>query len=176
MMKFLSMLAVLFCGAMLVAGTDIDVNGKFAGSTIGERAPKGWLFNDGIKPVGTGKVVKVGDELGVHITSPKAGVHYYCAKQFPVVPGEKYEVSCDVTGTGVAGVGVYYYDAKGSWAGAIYQPSVKLKPGENDVKYTFTVPAEVKGKVPGLVRFAFFVYGAADATFTDFEVEKEDGK
>ena len=76
-MKFLSMLAMLFCGALLTAGTDIDVNGKFAGSTVGERAPKGWVFNTGVKPVGTGKVVKVGDEFGVQITNPKAGVHYF---------------------------------------------------------------------------------------------------
>ena len=73
-------------------------------------------------------------------------------------------------------MGVYYYDAKGSWAGAVYQPSVKLKPGENDVKFVFTVPAEVNGKALNKVRFAFRVSGACEVTINDLEVEKEDAK
>ena len=135
------MLSVLFCGAMLVAGTDIDVNGKFAGSTEGEKEPAGWVFNPSVKPDGTGKVVKVGDKFGVQISNPKRALHYYSKKQVNVAPGEKYELSCDVTGTGYAGLAMYLYNAKG-WVGGIYQKPVKLQPGENDLKFEIVIPAE----------------------------------
>ena len=174
-MKFLSMVAMMFCGAMLIAGTDIDVNGKFAGSTLDEQAPQGWVFNTSVAPVGTGKVVKVGDKFGVQISNPKKELHYYSKKQVNVVPGEKYELSCDVTGTGLVGLAMYFYNEKG-WVGGVYQKPVKLQPGENDVKFELVVPAEIRGKVPSRACFAFFVRGAAEATFSDFEVEKEDGK
>ena len=152
-MKFLSMLALVFCGAMLIAGTDIDVNGKFIGSKEGEIAPNGWVFNPSVKPVGTGKVVKVGDQFGVQISNPKRDLHYYSKKQVDVAPGEKYELSCDVTGTGKAYLAMYLYAEKGVWGGAVSQPAVVLKPGENDLKYTFTIPAEIKGKVPVVASF-----------------------
>ena len=174
-MKFLSMVAMMFCGAMLIAGTDIDVNGKFAGSTEGEKEPAGWVFNTSVKPDGTGKVVKVGDKFGVQISNPKRALHYYSKKQVNVAPGEKYELSCDVTGTGYAGLAMYLYNAEG-WVGGVYQKPVKLQPGENDVKFEIVIPAELNGKVPSRACFAFFVQGAAEATFSDFEAEKEDGK
>ncbi|MBQ4337427.1 MAG: hypothetical protein IJC34_09570 [Lentisphaeria bacterium] len=174
-MKFLSMLTLVFCGAMLTAGTDIDVNGKFIGSKEGEIAPNGWVFNPSVKPVGTGKVVKVGDKFGVQISNPKRDLHYYSKKQVDVAPGEKYELSCDVTGTGKAALAMYLYNAKG-WVGGIYQVPVTLKPGENDLKFEVVIPAEFNGKVPARACFAFFVRGAAEATFSDFEAEKEDAK
>lgn len=174
-MKHLWMLAVMFCGAMLIAGTDIDVNGKFTGSKVGDKEPKGWFFNTGINSLGTGKVVQQGDELAVQISCPKREVHYYTRTLYSVAVGEKYEVSCDVTGTGKVGLAMYYYKDN-QWAGLNYSPLVTLKPGENDVKFVFTVPAEVKGKVPNKVRFAFRVSETAEVAFNDFEVEKEDGK
>ncbi|MBR4957427.1 MAG: hypothetical protein IKZ31_06670, partial [Lentisphaeria bacterium] len=69
-MKHLWIAGLMLFGGMLLAGTDIDVNGKFAGSKVGDKEPKGWYFNTGIQAVGTGKVVQVGDELAVQISSP----------------------------------------------------------------------------------------------------------
>ena len=48
-MKHLCLLALLFCGGVLMAGTDIDINGKFAGSKVGDKVPKRWNFNKSIK-------------------------------------------------------------------------------------------------------------------------------
>jgi hypothetical protein len=75
----------------------------------------------------------------------------------------------------MVGLAMYFYNEKG-WVGGMYQKAVKLQPGENDVKFELVVPAELRGKVPSRACFAFFVRGAAEATFSDFEVEKEDGK
>ena len=174
-MKVLSMFAMLFCGAMLIAGTDIDVNGKFAGSKVGDKEPKGWVFNPSVQPVGTGKVIQAGDKFGVQISNPKKDLHYYSRLQVAVAPGDKFELSCDVTGTGNVGLAMYFYNDKG-WVGGVYQNPVALKPGENDLKFEIVVPAEINGKVPARACFAFFVRGAAEAAFSDFEVEKEDGK
>lgn len=173
-MKHLWIVGLMLFGGMLLAGTDIDVNGKFAGSKVGDKAPKGWYFNVSIKPDGTGKVVQVGDEFGVQITNPKRAVAYY-TKQFKVTPGEQYEMSCDAVGTGKAYLAMYFYKQKG-WCGSILQPAVTLQPGKNELKYTFTVPADIKGAVPVYGSFAFYVQGPGEVTFTDVEVEKEDVK
>ena len=70
-------------------------------------------------------------------------------------------------------------------SGTIYSPQNYLElvtgkcfmiDGENDVKFELVVPAEIRGKVPSRACFAFLVRGAAEATFSDFEVEKEAGK
>lgn len=174
-MKHLWIVGLMLFGGMLLAGTDIDVNGKFAGSKVGEVAPAGWVFNTSVQPVGTGKVVQVGDKFGVQISNPKGALHYFTQKNVNVVPGDKFELSCDVTGTGRAALAVYCYNDKG-WVGGIYQPLVILKPGENELKYEVTIPAEIRGKVPSRICFAFFVSGTAEATFSDFEVEKADSK
>ena len=174
-MKHLWIAGLMLFGGMLLAGTDIDVNGKFAGSKVGDKEPKGWYLNTGIQAVGTGKVVQVGDELAVQISSPSKEVHYYTRQLYPVVAGEKYELSCDVVGTGKVGFAMYYYDGT-RWSGLNYSPLVTLKSGENDVKFVFTVPAEVNGKALNKVRFAFRVSGACEVTINDLEVEKEDAK
>jgi hypothetical protein len=169
------MLTLMLCGGALLAGTDVDVNGKFAGSNVGDNAPKKWIFNKSISPVGSGEVVRVGDKLGVKITNTAKSVAYY-SYQIPVKAGEKYEMSCDVTGNGKAYLAMYLYAEKGGWAGAIAQPQVTLKPGENELKYTFTIPADIKGKVPCKGSFVFYLSGPGEATYYDVEVEKEDDK
>ncbi|MBR2641886.1 MAG: hypothetical protein IKD46_02050 [Lentisphaeria bacterium] len=174
-MKHLWMLALMLCGGALLAGTDVDVNGKFAGSNVGDKTPKKWLFNKSISPVGSGEVVRVGDKLGVKITNTAKSVAYY-SYQIPVKAGEKYEMSCDVTGNGKAYLAMYFYAENGAWAGAVSQPAVVLKAGENELKYTFTIPADIKGKVPCKGSFVFYLSGPGEATYYDVEVEKEDDK
>lgn len=173
-MKFMWMAAMVFCGGMLMAGTDIDVNGKFAGSTIGAQNPKGWSFNTSISPVGTGKVVQAGDELGVQISNPQKEVAYY-SRNIDVKAGDKFELSCDMTGTGKGGMAIYFYNAKG-WVGLIYSPVTDLKPGKNELEWEVVIPAELRGKNITRACFVFRVIGKAEITVTDFEVEKEDVK
>lgn len=172
-MKHLCLLALLFCGGVLMAGTDIDINGIFAGSKVGDKVPKRWNFNKSIKPVGSGEVVQVGDKLGVKITNTAKSVAYF-SRMVPVKAGEKYEMSCDVIGTGKAYLAMYLYAEKGVWGGAVSQPAVVLKAGENDLKYTFTIPAEINGKVPVVASFVFYLNGPGEATYYDVELEKED--
>ena len=171
-MKKVCMMLAAFGAFALVAGEKLDVNGNFAGSEVGAKEPKGWVYNTSTKPVGTGEVVKAGDELGVKIVNPKGALHYFVNKFFPVAASETYEVSVDATGTGVAGVGIYYYNEKG-WVRGVYSKPQKLADGENKVTAKFTVPEDIDGKKPTKARFAFMVPGQGEVVFKNFVVEKE---
>ena len=83
-MKKVCMMLAAFGAFALVAGEKLDVNGNFAGSEVGAKEPKGWVYNTSTKPVGTGEVVKAGDELGVKIVNPKGALHDFVNKFFPV--------------------------------------------------------------------------------------------
>lgn len=175
-MKILWMAMMVFCGGLLMAGTEVDINGTFKGSTVDAKNPKGWSFNTGVSKHGTGKVVQIGDKFGVQISNEQRELQYFTNSMTPVTAGDKFELSCTAEGTGKACLAVYYYDAKKYWVAAVYQPLAALKPGKNELKWEVTVPAELRKKTPANVRFAFRVYGKAEMTFSDYKVVKADNK
>lgn len=173
-MKYRILTAVMLCGIVCAAGTPVDVRGDFAGSKIGSRTPEKWFFNTNINPVGTGKVVQTGDKRGVRITSPGKTVAYFSFPK-PVKAGEVYSVSCHVTGTGQAGLAIYFYTAK-AWVGAVSGPLAALRQGPEQLQWSVTVPAELNQKKPAYASFVFHMIGSGDAVFTDFLVSRMDCK
>lgn len=171
-MKKVCMMLAAFGAFALTAGEFLDVNGTFAGSEVGAKEPKGWVYNTSTKPTGTGEVVQVGDGLGMKVSNPSGVLHYNTRPAFPIKSGEVYKVTVKVTGTGTVDAGIYLLDEKTRWIQGIYNKPQKLKEGENVVEREFTVPEEARGKTPATARFSFLVLGKTEAVFSDFKVEK----
>ena len=171
-MKKVCMMLAAFGAFSLIAGEFLDVNGTFAGSEVGDKVPKGWVYNLSTKPTGAGEVVKVGDGLGLKVSNDKGVLHYNTKPAFPIKPGEVYKVTVKATGTGTVDAGIYLLDEKTAWILGVYNKPQKLKEGENVIEREFTVPEEARGKTPATARFSFLVSGKTEAVFSDFKVEK----
>ncbi len=160
-------LAVLGCS--LLAGTDIDVKGKF--TNVKGQMPEGWIYNTSTKPTGTASAVQHEGKNAVKFDAVSSEVHIYFDQQIPAKPGDQFEVEADFVGNGKAGVGLYFYDAKGQWISGDFSARTAID-GKGEVKRIIDVPAGKDGRVPARVRIAVIAAKGAALTLTEVEVDK----
>ena len=185
-MKKLLVMLMASAAVLACAAEEMDVNGAFKVSKPGAKLPDGWDWNHGPKPVGTYEVVQVDGKNAVKFVGEKSMLSLVFLKWIPAKPGEKYELSVNVTGTtgkgGAANVGMHLWDDRGYLQGD-YAGSVKLTGGTAVIKRVITVPEKVtvKGKdgaavdrIPTKIRVLFLLWSPGEAVFSNFTAKKLD--
>ena len=185
-MKRFAILLLAMCAAAAFGAETLEVNGSFSDFKPGAKLPTGWLWNQGPNPVGTYEMVQVDGKNAVKFVGEKNMLGAVYLKYFPVKPGEKYELSVNVTGTtsgkGSVNVGMHLWSDKDYLVGN-YANGVKLTGKPMTVKRVITIPetVTVKGKdgettklAPTSMRLLFLLWSPGEATFTDFTAKKLD--
>ena len=185
-MKKFAVLVFVACAAVAFgAETVLDVNGSFSAIKPGAKLPDGWLWNQGPNPVGTYETVQIDGKNAVKFVGEKNMLGAVYLKYFPVKPGEKYELSVNVTGTtgkgGSVNVGMHLWSDKDYLVGN-YANGTKLTGKPMTVKRVITIPETVNKTKDGTVtkiaptrmRVLFLLWSPGEATFTDFTAKKLD--
>lgn len=175
MKKFAVLLFAVFA-ACAFGGEALDVNGSFKLTRPGAKLPDGWHWNMGPKPVGTYETVQIDGKTAVRFVGEKSMLSAVFSRLFPVVPGEKYELSVTAAGTtgkgGSVNVGIHLLDEK--YLTGNYVGGKPLTGAPVTVKRVITIPKSVKGRTPTKMRVLFLLRSPGEATFTDFSAKKLD--
>ena len=185
-MKRFAILLLAMCAAAAFGAETLDVNGSFSAVKPGAKLPSGWLWNQGPNPVGTYEMIQVDGKNAVKFVGEKNMLSAVYLKYFPVKPGEKYELSVNVTGTtagkGSVNVGMHLWSDKDYLVGN-YANGTKLTGKPMTVKRVITIPETVVRKAkdgtdtkiaPTRMRVLFLLWSPGEATFTDFTAKKLD--
>ena len=185
-MKRFAILLLAMCAAAAFGAETLEVNGSFSDFKPGAKLPTGWEWNRGPNPVGTHETVRVDGKNAVKFVGEKNMLSAVYLKYFPVKPGEKYELSVNVTdttaGKGSVNVGMHLWSDKDYLVGN-YANGVKLTGKPMTVKRVITIPETVVRKAkdgtdtkiaPTRMRVLFLLWSPGEATFTDFTAKKLD--
>lgn len=182
-MKKCAVMMLAMIAAAVFGAENLEVNSAFKVSTPGAKLPDGWLWNGGPRPVGTYEIVQINGKNAVKFVGEKNMLSAVYKTYFNVNPGEKYELSVNVTGkSGYVGVGAHLWGMDGKkriyLSGDYGGRGVKLTGAPVTVRRVVTIPEKVKRGgvelVPQTIRLLFVLHSPAEAVFSDFTAKKLD--